>query len=100
MGQAFRSERPFGGGPESEADAVPPRPGLPVGDWISPLACRLGIWAGAGVVRRLQRCLLGRAFVGKPVYEGPRVYKPDTRILNFHGVLKEVAILPTAYRKY
>ena len=58
FGQAFRSERLSGGGPESEArpsgrrgepeseaGAVPPRPGLPVGDWIALLACRLGIWA-------------------------------------------------------
>ena len=34
------------GRPESEAGAIPPRPGLPVGDWIVLLACRLGIWAG------------------------------------------------------
>ena len=34
--------RPFGrrGGPESEAGAVPPRLGLPVGDWFVLLACR------------------------------------------------------------
>ena len=25
----------------------------------------------------LQRCSLGRAFVGKPVHEGPQVYEPD-----------------------
>jgi len=40
---------------------------------------RLGFWAGPGVVRRSQRRLLGRAFVGKPVYEGPRIYEPDKR---------------------
>ena len=34
------------GGPKSETGAVPPRPGLSVGDWIVPLACRLGTWAG------------------------------------------------------
>ena len=34
------------GGLESEAGAIPPRPGLSVGDWIAPLACRLGTWAG------------------------------------------------------
>ena len=78
FGQAFRSERPSGGGPESEADAVPPRPGLPIGDWIALLAYHLGIWAGLGVVRRSQRRLLSRAFAGKPVHEGPRVYEPDT----------------------
>ena len=45
-----RSER-FGqrGGPESEASAVAPRPGLPVGDWIALLACHLGIWVDPGV---------------------------------------------------
>ena len=65
------------GGSESEAGTVPPRPGLPVGDWIALMACRLGIWAGPGVARCSQRCLLGRAFVGKPVHEGPWVYEPD-----------------------
>ena len=30
------------GGPESETDVVPPRPGLPVGDWITLLTRRLG----------------------------------------------------------
>ena len=70
--------RPSGrrGGPKSKAGVVPSRPGLPVGDWIALLACRLGIWASPGVARRLQRCLLGRAFVGKPVHEGPWVHKP------------------------
>ena len=66
------------GGPESEAGTVPPRPGLPVGDWIVLLAYRLGVWAGLRVARRSQRCLPGRAFAGKPVHEGPRVYEPDT----------------------
>ena len=33
------------GGPESEAGAVPPWPGLLVGDWIVLLVCRLGVWA-------------------------------------------------------
>ena len=33
------------GGPESEAGAIPPQPGLSVGDWFTPLACRLGAWA-------------------------------------------------------
>ena len=37
------------GGLESEAVAVPPRPGLPVGDQIALLACRLGTWAGPRV---------------------------------------------------
>ena len=64
--------------PKSEAGALPPRPGLPVGDWITLPACHLGIWAGPGVAHCLQRCLLDRAFVGKPVREGPRVYEPDT----------------------
>ena len=31
------------GGPELEAGVVPPQSGLPVGDWIVLLACRLGI---------------------------------------------------------
>ena len=39
------------GRPESEAGTIPPRLGLPVGDWITILACRLGIWAGPGVAR-------------------------------------------------
>ena len=65
------------GRPASEASAVPPRLGLSVGDWIILLACRLGVWAGLRVARRSQRCLLGRAFTGKPVREGPRVYEPD-----------------------
>ena len=60
-----------------------PWPGLPVGDWIALLACRLGIWAGPGVVRRSQRCPLDRAFVGKPVHEGPRVYEPDNYVLRY-----------------
>ena len=81
FGQAFQSERPSGGGPELEAGTVPPRPGLPVGDWIALLAYRLGIWAGPGVARRSQRRLLGRAFTRKPVHEGPRVYEPNTMLL-------------------
>ena len=65
--------RPSGrrGGSESEEGTVPPQPGLSVGDWIALLACPLGIWVGPGVVRCSQRCLLGQAFVGKPVHEGP-----------------------------
>ena len=57
--------RPSGrrGGPESEAGAVPPRPGLLVGDWIVLLACHLGVWAGPRVARRSQCCLLRRAFL-------------------------------------
>ena len=47
------------GGPESEAGAVSPRPGLLVGDWIVLLACCLGIWSSPGVVRRSKHCLLG-----------------------------------------
>ena len=39
--------------------------------WITLLACCLGIWASPGVVRRSQYCLLGRAFIGKLVHEGP-----------------------------
>ena len=93
FGQAFRSERPSGGGLESEASAVL----LLVGEagrslkrapfllgqafrleiWIALPACRLGFWADLGVAHHLQRCLLGQAFVGKPVHEGPRVYEPD-----------------------
>ena len=68
------------GGPESEAGTVPPRPGLSLGDWIALLTCRLGIWAGPGVA---QRRVLGRAFAGKPVYEGPWVYEPDTRLSQY-----------------
>ena len=76
--------RPSGwrGGPESEASVVPPRPGLPIGDWIVLLACHLGIWADLGVARHSQRCSLGRAFVGKPVYEGPQVYEPNKFVTN------------------
>ena len=33
------------GGPESEVGAVPPRLGLPVGDWIALLAYRSDTWA-------------------------------------------------------
>ena len=76
VGDAGRSwkrclTRPFGrrDGPESEASAVPPWPGLPVGDWIALLAYRLGIWAGPGAVRCSQRRLLDRAFAGEA---GPR----------------------------
>ena len=71
--------RPFGrrGGSKSEAGAVPPWLGLPVGDWIVLLACRLGVWAGPGVVRRSQRCLLDRTFAGKLVHEGHWVYEPN-----------------------
>ena len=93
--------RPSGrrGRPESEASAVPPRLCLPVGGGPEseagvgpPLTRRsdqrldhpsgmlLGFWAGPGVVRRSQLHLLGRAFAGKPVHEGPRVYEPDTTI--------------------
>ena len=74
--------RPFGwrGGPESEVSAVPPWLGLPVGDWIALLAYCLDIWAGPGVARGSQCCLLGRAFVGKPVHEGPRIYEPDANL--------------------
>ena len=77
--------RPSGrrGGPKSEAGVVPPRLGLLVGDWIVLLACRLGVWASPGVVRHSQCCLLGRAFVGKPVREGPWVYESDTMIVLF-----------------
>ena len=55
--QDFRSERPFGGGLETETGApvgevgrsrkagvVPPRPDLPVGDWIALLAYRSDTW--------------------------------------------------------
>ena len=34
------------GGPESKAGAIPPRPGLPVDDWIALLACRFDTSAG------------------------------------------------------
>ena len=57
-----------------------------VGDWIALLACRLGIWAGPGVTRLSQRRLLGRAFAGKPVHEGPRIYEPDSLINHFYLV--------------
>ena len=92
VGQAFRSERRAGvggelarpsswrGGLESEARAVPPWPGLLVGEagrsrkrgsQDRPSGLLLGFWAGPGVVRRSQRRLLGRAFAGKRVHEGP-----------------------------
>ena len=38
----------------------------------------LGFWVGAGVERCSRHRLLGRAFAGKPVHEGPRVYEPNT----------------------
>jgi len=47
------------GGPESETGVVPPRLGLPVGDWIALLACRLGTWAGPGVA-----CWFATLFAG------------------------------------
>ena len=56
------------GGSESEAGAVPPRLGLPVGDWIALLDCRLGFWARPRVARRSQRRLLGRAFAEEQAY--------------------------------
>ena len=62
---------------------VLPLRGLPVGDWIALLAYRLGIWAGPGVVRRSQRRLLVRAFAGKSIHKGPRVYEPDTNYTNY-----------------
>ena len=34
------------GGPKLEAGAIPPRPGLPVGDWVILLAYRLSICDG------------------------------------------------------
>jgi len=59
LDQAFRSERPSGGWLETEASApvgevgqswkagaAPPRPGLPVDDWIALLARRSDTWAG------------------------------------------------------
>ena len=46
------------GGPESEAGAIPPRPGLPVRDWISPLVYLLGTWAGPLVACCLLRLSL------------------------------------------
>ena len=98
LGQTFWSEkragvgserrsslaRPSGrrGGLESKASAGPPWPGLPVGGWIAP-GLSLGFWAGPGVARRSQRRLLGRAFAGKQVPEGPRVYEPDNRSTKF-----------------
>ena len=78
--------RPSGGGLETKASApvrevgrsrkagvVPPWPDLPVGDWIATLAYHSDTWASPRVA-----CLSARAFVGKPVREGPRVYEPDT----------------------
>ena len=47
-------------------------------DWIALLDSCLGIWVGPGVARHSQCRLLGRAFAGKPIHEGPRVYEPDT----------------------
>ena len=82
--QAFRSEMPFGGGLETEASA-------PVGEagWSQKWELFLlgqAFWSEIGsplwpVVQVLgpahelhvclQRCLLSRAFVGKPIREGP-----------------------------
>ena len=84
--QAFRSERPSGGGLETEVSppvgkvgrsqktgVAPPRPDLPVGIG-SPF------WPGVqifGPAPELRDVCLGRASVGKLVREGPRVYEPD-----------------------
>ena len=80
------SARPSGqrGGPESEARPSSRRHGpeleaRPSGRRLDrPSGLSLGIWAGPGVARCSQRRLPGRAFTGKQIHEGPRVYKPDT----------------------
>ena len=36
-------------GQSQKTGAVPPRPDLPVGDWIALLVCCLDAWAGLGV---------------------------------------------------
>ena len=65
-------------GLESEAGAVSPRPGLPVGDWIALLAYRLGTWAGPRVARLVRNVVCwAEPFAGKLVQEGPWVYEPD-----------------------
>ena len=39
----------------------------------------------------MQRCPLGRAFIGKPVREGPWVYEPDNRCFDVEVVEWPVA---------
>ena len=64
----FRSERRAGVGNGRRSSSARPS-GWRFG---SPFpACRLGFWAGPGVACRSQRCLLGQAFAGKQVHEGP-----------------------------
>ena len=50
------------GGLESEAGVVPPWPGLPVGDWITLLACRLGICTDPGVCASFATLSAGSSF--------------------------------------
>ena len=73
FGQAFWSERRAGVG--SERRSFLARPSDRRLD--RPLGLSLGFWADSGVTRRSQHRLLGRAFAGKQVHEGPRVYEPD-----------------------
>ena len=73
LGQAFRSERRAV--VESERRSSLARP---FGQRLDrPSGLSLGFWAGSGVARCSRRRLLDRAFAGKPVHEGPRVYEPD-----------------------
>ena len=81
------------GGPESEAGAVSPRPGLPVGNWIVLLACCLGIWAGPRVCALVRNVvcwvepLLGSRSMRDPGFMNPThaievCYKQDQIQLN------------------
>ena len=63
--EAFRSERQVGVRSERRSSLA------------RPFGRRLDRPSSPGVARRLQRCLLGRAFAGKQVHEGPRVFEPD-----------------------
>ena len=74
-GQGWKQSLPVGeAGQSQKAGAVPLWPDLSLGGWFALLSLLLGFWAGPGVAR----CLLGQAFVGKPVHEGPQVYEPNT----------------------
>ena len=95
FGQAFRSERPSGGGLDTGASApveevgqsqktgaVPPRPDLPVGDWIALLTCCLDTWAGLEVcvLSAWAEPLLGSRSARDPGFMNPTLIKPMTKL--------------------
>ena len=84
FGQAFWSERPSGGGLETEVSAPIGEVGRsssarPSGRKLDRPSGLLFRYLGRPKSLRVgsQRCLLGRAFDGKLVHEGPQVYEPD-----------------------